>query len=658
MQLGNYQVLGEVSRGSMGVIYKAHDRALDRTVAIKVMSTGGGEFAHEDLARFRREAHAMARIRHPNVVGIHGAGVANGAPYIVLDFVEGESLADRLRRGPLKPRHAAKLVRDLAAALEVAHDEGVLHRDLKPANVLIDRKGKVLLTDFGLAKNIYEGDPLTLSEMVLGTPAYMSPEQAMGAVDRICPQSDVYGLGAILYALLTGDPPIKGTVVTEVLERVIHELPSPPTALKKDLDPELEAIVLRCLSKEPLDRFPTMRELKEALQRYLSPAPRGPRSSALLASTAFGSLLGFALGVGATLALWSGPRPGPGPADPANGTPSDVVADPPHERPGEPADPARPERPPVERPPADPPSSPDGPQPAPPEVRDLALYELQLAVSRVAFDLPTGPPDPLFGLPVGESQAELLKQRLDETVRGLNEREARKIVDGLLKGHEPWQVRLALRGLAQLGDVFRCATVLDALRDRDSVVPSFSGEDALAKVLREQPGAPVETKFFALQGGYWELDQGRIRGGGKALGPQDTATLLERGSERPTGQFRLSTTLDLEQLKLNDAAGLVFAVQGSTTYWTLYVKRESPGQLAVRVGSLKKNKPDMHTLGVVPYAPRLELQLELSASRLKITAGEASYTHPLPEPVAQGYRGLFKLGTSVVTYSQPFYEPR
>ena len=648
MQVGNYQILNEISRGSMGVIYKAHDRALDRTVALKVMSTGGGEFAHEDQARFRREAHAMARIHHPNVVAIHGAGMANGAPYLVLDFVEGESLADRLRRGPLKPRHAAKLVRDLAAALEVAHAEGVLHRDLKPANVLIDRKGKVLLTDFGLAKNMYDGDPLTLSEMVLGTPAYMSPEQAMGAVDRIGPQSDVYGLGAILYALLTGHAPIRGTVVTEVLEKVISTPPPPPTEVASGLEPELEAIVLRCLEKEPSERYESVRQLKDALNHYLHPPRTGPGRGALLGSTALGSVLGFALGVGATLALWAPTtagapapvtrrdRPPPQPQPPAPDEPTPTPLQPPQPQP-QPQDPVA-----------------AGPAPVPAGDRHHDLRTLQAAIDRTPLNLPTN------WLGVHLRRPQELVEEIDAALEQLDEARALDLAKEALQEKELWAKRLGLRTLARLGDVFRCAQVLEGFDNVDVVMGiDFPADGALAEILDETRGKELFVDHFTVLGGYWERDGDWIRSRGKALGPHETTALLVRDSAEPTSNFRLDLRVDVRHLLPDDAAGMIFAATKSNSYWACYVRREKSGQLTVRVGEVDKGTPDFKDAATLPFSEEVDLRLEAAPRELKVEVNRGeTFVLELRRVLPQGYRGYFRVGAGPAGYGDLFYEPR
>jgi eukaryotic-like serine/threonine-protein kinase len=206
---GDYELLEEIGRGGMGIVYRAHQISLDRTVAIKMIRSG--ELADEDsIRRFQAEAAAAACLEHPHIVGIHEVGQCEGQYYFSMEYVSGVSLADLCRRGPLPPKQAARYVQQIAAAMDAAHRSGVLHRDLKPSNVLVDDRDQARVTDFGLAKRIETDQKLTLTGQIVGTPPYMAPEQAMGATDRVGPLSDVYSIGAVLYELLTGTPPFKG----------------------------------------------------------------------------------------------------------------------------------------------------------------------------------------------------------------------------------------------------------------------------------------------------------------------------------------------------------------------------------------------------------------------------------------------------------------
>ncbi|MGE0711019.1 MAG: protein kinase [Planctomycetota bacterium] len=279
---GRYRVERELARGGMGVVYLAHDQRLDRPVALKQMLVGQATAA--DVERFQREARAVARLQHPGIVRVYDVFAAGGSWFMTMDFIEGESLQDRLARaGRLPPREAAGLVRQVAGAMAYAHEQGVLHRDLKPHNVLVDRRGTPLVTDFGLAKLDQTPDlpaaprapqaeraaaSLTQTGQLMGTPAFMPPEQADGDKARVDARADVYSLGATLYALLCGRPPFEGDSLVSLLTKLFSEPPRPPRALNPAVDPALEALCLRCLEKEPADRFPSCAELEAALAAW------------------------------------------------------------------------------------------------------------------------------------------------------------------------------------------------------------------------------------------------------------------------------------------------------------------------------------------------------------------------------------------------------
>ncbi len=269
---GNYELLEEIARGGMGVVYKARQVNLNRTVAVKTILTG--QLADDEaVRRFHTEAEAAANLRHPNIVAIHEIGEQEGLHYFSMDYIEGRNLAQVAGGQPLAPARAAGYVRKIAEAIHFAHQRGTLHRDLKPSNVLIDERDEPRITDFGLAKVADADRGLTCSGMVLGTPNYMAPEQASGRTDLVGPASDVYALGAILYELLTGRPPFQGVSVQATLVQVVEGDPAPPRRLRADVPADLETICLKCLEKAPAARYASARELAEDLGRFLKHEP-------------------------------------------------------------------------------------------------------------------------------------------------------------------------------------------------------------------------------------------------------------------------------------------------------------------------------------------------------------------------------------------------
>ena len=277
---GDYELLGEIARGGMGVVSRARQVSLERTVAVKMMRPG--LLATEaEIRRFYVEAKTAARLQHPNIVAIHEVGEFEGLHYFSMDFVEGPSLDALVRERPLSSAEAARYVQVLAEAVQYAHAQGILHRDLKPSNVLVDTGGRPRITDFGLARPL-EGDAgTTAAGTVMGTPAYMPPEQAAGQHDKLSPASDVYSLGAILYELLTGRPPFRGGNQMETVRMVLEEEPAPPRELNPQIGRELEAICLRCLEKEPAKRYGSAAELSGELERFLRGEPGPARMAAL-----------------------------------------------------------------------------------------------------------------------------------------------------------------------------------------------------------------------------------------------------------------------------------------------------------------------------------------------------------------------------------------
>ncbi len=265
---GDYEIRSEVARGGMGVVYRARQMTLNRDVALKMVM--GGVLASEtEVQRFRTEAEAAARLDHPNIVAIYEFGEHEGCQYFTMKFIEGGSLAQRIGEYTGHQRAAAVLMAKVARAIHYAHQHGVLHRDVKPANILLDEYGDPHVTDFGLAKIVEDERNLTLSGAVMGSPAYMAPEQAEGSSKRISAGTDVYGLGAVLYHLLTGSPPFKGKSAMQVVAKVIDSAPALPSSLMPKLDEQLESICLRCLEKNPASRYSSAAGLADDLERWL-----------------------------------------------------------------------------------------------------------------------------------------------------------------------------------------------------------------------------------------------------------------------------------------------------------------------------------------------------------------------------------------------------
>lgn len=270
--LDDYELLDVIARGGMGVIYRARQRSLNRLVALKTIDSGVWASA-KHLRRFRIEAEAMARLDHPQIVPIYDVGECDGMCYFSMRLLEGGSLADHLSRFAADPWAAAILMTQVARAVHHAHQRGILHRDLKPSNILLDSEDRPQIADFGLAKRFGGEVDLTISGMVVGTPAYMAPEQAVGHRADVTVACDVYGLGAILYAMLTGNPPVEGEVLSEILLRLREQQPTSPRSLNRRVDRALEAICLKCLEKDPRRRYATAEALAEDLDRYLAGQP-------------------------------------------------------------------------------------------------------------------------------------------------------------------------------------------------------------------------------------------------------------------------------------------------------------------------------------------------------------------------------------------------
>src|SRR5213593_104737 len=281
-ELGDYELLEEIGLGGQGVVFRARQKRLNRTVALKVISLGQwASKAH--LKRFRLEAEAAARLEHPGIVPIHEVGERDGSCYFSMKFVEGGQLDEVARREPLPIRRAVELIAKVARTVHYAHEHGILHRDIKPGNILLDAKGEPHLTDFGLARLVESESSVTQTLDVLGTPSYMAPEQAVGNNAAVSSATDVYGLGGVLYQLLTGQPPFAGGATYETIKLLLDTEPKQPRLLNPKIDRDLSTICLKCLEKDPKRRYPSALALADDLERWLKHEPIQARHTGIFA---------------------------------------------------------------------------------------------------------------------------------------------------------------------------------------------------------------------------------------------------------------------------------------------------------------------------------------------------------------------------------------
>ncbi len=280
-RIGDYEIIREIARGGMGVVYQARHVSLGRMAAVKLIRSG--EFAgQQEVRRFQLEAEAAAKLEHPGIVQIYEVGQHAGQPFLALAYVDGQSLWQRVKETPLEPKLAARLMQQVAEAVEYAHSRGIIHRDLKPQNILLTKDDQPRVTDFGLAKNQAGDSSLTASGDVLGTPSYMPPEQASGKLDQVGPSADVYSLGATLYCLLTRRPPFQAASSLETLKQVVEQEPASPRLLNPSVDRDLDTICLKCLQKSASNRFVTAQDLADELGRYLRGEPIRSRPVSLV----------------------------------------------------------------------------------------------------------------------------------------------------------------------------------------------------------------------------------------------------------------------------------------------------------------------------------------------------------------------------------------
>jgi len=306
-QIGPYEVREQIGQGGMATVYKAYQTSLNRYVAIKILPIWMAQDS-QFVQRFRQEALAAGGLRHPNILAILDTGTYEGQHYIVMDYVSGGTLADQFRHGAVSEDQAADLIAQVADALDYAHRRGIVHRDIKPSNILMDEDGRPLLADFGIAQAMGSGPRLTQTNTSVGTPEYMSPEQGQG--ERVDGRSDIYSLGIVLYQMLTGRVPFQSTTPVATLYQVVHEPPPPPRLLNPAIPAYLESIILRCLAKQPAQRFATAKEMADALRQRRMVAP-------IAAAGGETQLIAVAPAVGSAVHRQAGPTAPPPSAAPS-----------------------------------------------------------------------------------------------------------------------------------------------------------------------------------------------------------------------------------------------------------------------------------------------------------------------------------------------------
>ncbi len=303
---GDYTIERELGHGGMGVVYLARQKSLQRDIAIKVLRPSHQQFRNL-VDRFLHEAQHLAKLRHPHIVAIHEIGDADGEPYFTMDYVAGESLTERLRRGPLSPTQAVELFKQIASGVQHAHRHGVVHRDLKPANILLNDQGEAFVTDFGLARQMQQDSSLTQTGEVLGTPQYMAPEQARGETSLVGEAADIHALGLILFEMLTGRPAFEARSPADVLVKLLHQEPDSPRRIDHRIPRDLDTICLKCLQKNPAARYASVGALLEDIRRYEAGEPLQARRPSWLSIGVRWCRLHWKLaataGLAATLAL-------------------------------------------------------------------------------------------------------------------------------------------------------------------------------------------------------------------------------------------------------------------------------------------------------------------------------------------------------------------